>query len=69
MCHVTHEKKKLKRDFDHVYLSMLTHITNHNINYVHTSALQRLNDAAISTKIKAILISQCMQTYCTRKSL
>ena len=50
-------------------LSTLSHITNHIINYVHTSALQRLEDTAIITKIEAILISQCMQTYCTRKTL
>ena len=47
-------------------LSALSHITNHSINNVHTSALQRLEDTAIITKIEAILISQCMQTYCTR---
>ena len=52
-----------------LHLSTLSHTTETNINYVDTSALQQLNDAAIRTEIEAIPILQCLQTYCTRKTL
>ena len=64
----------LTLDFSHnlswtrLCLSTLTHITNHNINHEDTSTLQCLDDATIRMKFEAILISQCMQTYCTRKT-
>ena len=75
--HIVHEHllilHVINLSWTRLCLSTLSHITNHNINYVHTSTLQCLNDTAIITKFKvilasikmkheAILILQCMQT-------